>query len=241
LIRESLGPDVTLIGIAGPWLATAGAVDYYRQSNDVETKPPGPSWTFFQSEALGTSARSHAHERLFRSDPDHVIVEAPLSLDEARAVATYVALSGGLWFAGDELTRLPEERLALLEQPDLLAIVSEGRAATPLDLLETVAGKGYAAPIQPYLARLLHVAALSEIATPSVWKLGRPDGSTILGLFNWTDQRAARTFTRADLGLDDRSYRSRDLWSGAESSFPSASLALDQPRHSVTLLELTAD
>jgi len=115
LIRDTLGPDVTIIGIAGPWLATAGAVDYYRQSNDVETRPPGPAWPFFESEALGTSARSYAHETFFRSDPDHVLVDPKLSTDEARAVASYVALCGGLWFSGDVVTELPAERLALLQ------------------------------------------------------------------------------------------------------------------------------
>ncbi len=237
LVRDALGPDVTLIGIAGPWLATAGAVDYYRQSNDVELSGLGPAWPFFESAALGTSARSHSHEIFFRADPDHVIVEPPLTLDEARAVATYVALSGGLWFAGDDLTKLSAERLALLTNPAILAIVTAGHAATPIDLLDTAATKGYVAPIAPYLARLLHVTSLSEIAAPSIWKLARDDGSIVLAVFNWSDERVAGTFVRAQLGLDEHAYVARDLWLGTRAPLTEA-LALDQPRHSVTLLEL---
>ncbi len=239
LVRAALGPDVTLIGIAGPWLATAGAVDYYRQSNDVELSGLGPAWPFFESAALGTSARAHAHGVFFRADPDHVIVEAPLTLDEARAVATYVALSGGLWFAGDDLTKLPTERLTLLTNPQILEIVTASRAATPVDLLDAAATKGYVAPIAPYLARLLHVTSLSEIAPPSIWRLARDDGSIVLAIFNWSDERAARTFTRAQLGLDHRAYTARDLWLATRAPLSEA-LALDQPRHSVTLLVLDA-
>ncbi len=237
LLRDTLGPDVTIIGIAGPWLATAGAVDYYRQSNDVELSGLGPQWPFFESAALGTAARAHVHDVFFRADPDHVIVEPPLSLDEARAVATYVALSGGLWFAGDDLARLPAERLALLTRAEILDIVAEGRAATPLDLLDSAATRAYVAPLAPYLARLLGVASLSEIATPSIWRLERRDGSTVLAIFNWSDDRASRTLSRTQLGLDDRSYAARDLWLGAEATLTDA-LVLDQPRHSVTLLAL---
>ncbi|MBK7974178.1 MAG: alpha-galactosidase [Deltaproteobacteria bacterium] len=240
LIRETLGPDVTIIGIAGPWLASAGALDYYRQSNDVELQFPGPSWPFYEAEALGTSARSHTHERFFRSDPDHVIVEPALNFDEARAVASYVALSGGLWFAGDALTRLPHERLALLTHPDLLAIVQEGRAATPLDLLDAAASKAYTAPIQLYLARLVGVDALSQIETPSLWKLDRPGGTIVLGIFNWEDVRRARAWSRTELTLDDRAYAVREVFGGVESTLPAAGLSLDQPPHSVTLLELSS-
>jgi len=108
----------------------------------------------------------------------------------------------------------------------------------PLDLLDAAARKGYVAPLEPYLARQLHVDSLSEIEVPSVWKLDRDDGSSVLGIFNWTDQSLTRSLSRTQLGLSDQAYRSHDIWSASDADLPGV-LALTQPPHSVTLLAIT--
>ena len=73
------------------------------------------------------------HNRLFYNDPDHVVVRDPLTIDQARVLATNVAMSGGLVLAGDDLTKLPKERMDIIKQ----VMPPFGEAARTVDLFET--------------------------------------------------------------------------------------------------------
>src|SRR5580765_2098402 len=59
------------------------------------------------------------HARWWNNDPDCVIVrdhDTQLTLDEVRAWAAVVALSGGMFFAGDDVSEVEPERLAILSR-----------------------------------------------------------------------------------------------------------------------------
>lgn len=237
LIRDAVGPDATVIGIASPWLATAGAVDFYRQSFDVETSFLGPVAEFFEAAARGTIARAHVHGRWFGNDPDHVIVQPPLPLDEARLNATYAALCGGVYLLGDDVLALGSQRLSIASHPELLAIVREGRAAEPLDLFEARNARVAVEPTLMTLSRFAGVGAYPLREVPSVWRLERPAGGVTLAVFNWSDRPRQRSFPLSALRLSPGSRAARDVWTGAPRTV-SDPLVVDQPARSVTVLQL---
>ena len=238
IVREAVGPETVLLAVAGPWLASIGPVDSYRQSFDVVFENGWPSWPYFEAAARGTSARYFSHGLLFDSDPDHVIVRPPLSMDEARAAASYVALTGGLWLVSEDLASLGPERMALLRHPELLDILREGHSAVPVDLFEEPSLEMILSPMVVDIAEGLGVPIYTGGRTPRLWRLERSDGSVVLGVFNW-DDTAGTTEVRLDrVGLDpNATYRVHEIWKGTVRDV-SGRITLDQPPHSVDLLEI---
>ena len=70
-----------------------------------------------QPDAMRSSAaRAFAHRRWWIQDPDCIVVRPPMSDDEARCWASWVALTTGAAVDSDELGVLPEERLEILRR-----------------------------------------------------------------------------------------------------------------------------
>jgi hypothetical protein len=65
-------------------------------------------------------------EGWFQLDPDVALVGGNLTLEQGRQLVTMVALGGGPFLAGDDLPSLPPERLELLTNPEVLALVGGG-------------------------------------------------------------------------------------------------------------------
>ncbi len=236
IVRDAVGPEIELLAVAGPWLASAGQVDSYRQSFDVVFENGWPSWPYFEAAARGTSARYFSHGVLFDSDPDHVIVRPPLSMNEARAAVSYVALTGGLWLVSEDLASLGRDRMALLRHPEVLDIVRAGRSAVPVDLFEEPSLEMILSPMVVDIAEGLGVPIYTGGRTPRLWKLEMSDDSVVVGVFNW-DDTAGTTEVRLDgVGLNpNATYRVREIWKGTVEEV-SGRITLDQPAHSVDLL-----
>ncbi|HLH70155.1 MAG TPA: alpha-galactosidase [Candidatus Dormibacteraeota bacterium] len=136
-IREGAG-DAYLLACGAPLLPVVGLVEGCRIGADTatplydfETGASRP--TVFGEEVMAVARNTAARHFLhpwFQLDPDVALVGGNLSLSQARQLVTVVALSGGPFLAGDDLNRLPPERLALLTNPEVLALVG-GRPATP--------------------------------------------------------------------------------------------------------------
>ena len=64
-------------------------------------------------------------------------MQPPVSLPAAQASIALSAVSGGMYEIGDDMLILGSEkdRLALVENTDLLNMAKIGRASTPLDLM----------------------------------------------------------------------------------------------------------
>jgi hypothetical protein len=136
-IREGAG-DAQLVASGAPLLPLAGLVDGCRVGPDTATPlydfDTGSSApTIFGDEVLAVArnfaARAMLH-RWFRLDADIALVGGNLTLEQARVLATVAALSGGPFWAGDDLRVLPPERLALLTNPEVLALTG-GLPAQP--------------------------------------------------------------------------------------------------------------
>jgi len=128
-LRQGVGENATILNL-GP-LSSAGVVDETRINQDI-----GASWKIYtdpRNTGRAVPKRYYLHNRLFHIDADHVVVRDPLTIDQARVLATNVAMSGGVVLAGDDLRKLPKNRMDIIKQ----VMPPYGEAARPVDLFET--------------------------------------------------------------------------------------------------------
>ncbi|MGA7892994.1 MAG: PKD domain-containing protein [Candidatus Sulfotelmatobacter sp.] len=226
IIRKTVGDDVLLDKDGSPMLNPVGLVDEGRVSQDT-----GHAFLRSKEAAPGIAARYYMHRNFFIDDPDAFTVsrqlleertiQSPLTLNEAQVSIALAAVSGGMFEIGDDLPTLGSdpERVALVKNPDLLAMAKLGRAASPLDLLT------YA----------------DQDEQPSVFLLREDQRQSILAVFNWTEQPSSHTFTFADLRLP-----AEHLYKLFDSLAPDQPLAMDhetlrlenQLAHSVKLIKI---
>jgi len=226
IIRETVGEDVLLDKDGSPMLNPVGLVDEGRVSQDT-----GHAFLRSKEAAPGIAARYYMHRNFFIDDPDAFTVsrqlleersiEAPLTLSEAQVSIALAAMSGGMFEIGDDLPTLGNdaERVALLKNPDLLAIVKLGRAALPLDLL-TYSEKD---------------------EQPSVFLLRESRRQCILAVFNWAEQASSRSFTASELKLPTGdSFNFFDVFSHDQAlTMDHETISLsNQPPHSVKLIKI---
>jgi alpha-galactosidase len=226
IIREAVGNDVLLDKDGSPMLNPVGVVDEGRISQDT-----GHTFQRSKEAAPGIAARYYMHRNFFVTDPDAFTVsrqlleertiEAPATLNEAQVSIALAAVSGGMFEIGDDLPTLggDPERVALVKNPDLLAMAKLGQAAVPLDLM-TYADKD---------------------EQPSVFLLREDQRQSILAVFNWTEQPSSHTFTISALKLIKG-----HAYNVLNSFAPDQPLVMDQetlrldnqPGHSVKLIKI---
>jgi alpha-galactosidase len=227
-IREAVGNDVLLDKDGCELLNPVGLVDMGRISQDT-----GHTFGATKDAEPGVAARYYMNRNYFISDPDAFTVsrqtvddqswhgdQQPLTLDEAKVSIALTAVSGGMFEIGDDLPTLGEDpdRVALVENRDLIDMARLGKASTPLDLMN------YA----------------SADAQPSLFLLHEDRRQLIVTLFNWTESPRNHTISRAELGLDaNRTYAVRDILTPDDQPRTlGAALELSQPRHSVRMIKI---
>ncbi len=227
IIRDAVGEDVYLDKDGSVMLNPVGYVDFGRISQDT-----GHNFVESRDAAPGIAARYYMNRNFFVADPDALTVssqfvrdqpwpdgQGQLSLDEARVSIALAAVSGGMLEIGDNLPALQgsPERLALLENRDLIDMARLGKASTPIDLMD------YEVSDQQ----------------PSVFYLRESDRQSMLTVFNWAEKPLSRTIHLSDLGLSATSrYSITDALDQKPLNASSGSLSLDQPPHSVRVLKI---
>jgi hypothetical protein len=187
ILREAVGEDVILDKDGSPMLNPVGLVDTGRISQDT-----AHSFEATREAAPGIAARFYMHRNFFVDDPDAFNTcpqqwvdsregKPDLPLAAAEASIALSAVSGGMYEIGDDLPTLGSrsERLALVQNRDLLNMAKLGRASTPIDLLS----------YRP------------EDEQPSVFFLKESPRQSMLTVFNWTTGTRSRILTLAELGL----------------------------------------
>jgi len=187
VIRDAVGDEVILDKDGSPMLNPVGLVDTGRISADT-----GHSFERTRNAASGIAARFYMQRNFFVNDPDAFNVTAThlmeranekssISLGAAQASIALSAVSGGMYEIGDDMLVLGSEkdRLALVENRELLNMSKVGRASTPLDLMT----------YEP------------EDGQPSIFFLREDQRQAILTVFNWTNTVRSHTLRLADLGL----------------------------------------
>src|SRR5262249_33825410 len=129
LIREVVGDDVFIVGCGCPLLGAVGLVDAMRVGPDTSLRwgpyynglpAPGPDGAVAPTTAgaiRNTLGRAWMSPTLWANDPDCLILrdhDTHLDLDEIRALATAVGLTGGMALVSDRMATLAPERLDIL-------------------------------------------------------------------------------------------------------------------------------
>jgi alpha-galactosidase len=187
VIRETVGDEVILDKDGSPMLNPVGIVDTGRISADT-----GHSFLRTKTSAPGVAARFYMNGNYFIDDPDafnitdtylveHSHEHSSHSLATAQASIALSAIAGGNYEIGDDLLVLGSEkdRLALVENRDLINMSKSGRASTPVDLMT----------YEP------------EDGQPSVFILRQSPRQSILTVFNWTEGPRSRSLNLGDLGI----------------------------------------
>lgn len=226
VIRKAVGDDVLLDKDGSPMLNVVGIVNEGRVSQDT-----GHSFNHSLEAAPGIFARYYMNRNFFVNDPDaftvskQVLDEHPnptaLTLNEAEVSIALAALSGGMYEIGDDLPTLgaDADRVALVENADLLQIAKLGRAAVPVDLLS-------------YRA---------EDKQPSVALLNEDKRQSMLAVFNWTDKSRSQSFTLSELKFSaGHPYELYDVLNKNQRiALDGETLRLDsQPGRSVRLIKI---
>jgi alpha-galactosidase len=187
VIRDAVGAAVLLDKDGSPMLNPVGIVDTGRVSADT-----GHSFLRSKTAAPGIAARFYMNGNFFIDDPDafnitdtylveHSGEHSSHSLATAQTSIALSAIAGGMYEIGDDLLVLNSEkdRLALVENRDLLNMAKAGRASTPVDLMTYDPADGQ----------------------PSIFLLRQSPRQSILTVFNWTDQPRSRSLSLKDLGV----------------------------------------
>ena len=226
VIRDTVGDEVILDKDGSPMLNPVGLVDTGRISVDT-----GHSFQRTKNAAPGIAARFYMNRNFFINDPDafnitdKYIVESrnaepSLSLGAAQASIALSAVSGGMYEIGDDMLVLGSEkdRLALVENRELLNMAKMGRAHTPVDLMT----------YQP------------EDEQPSIFFLQESQRQAILTVFNWTNAARSHTLKLTDLGLhaDHRLVATDVLNQDATVAIEGDAVRIENQPHSVKVIKI---
>jgi alpha-galactosidase len=118
--------DSFVLGCNHPIWASFGLIHGSRSSNDITR-----TWDRVKTTAQQNLLRNWQNGRLWWNDPDAVILTGGLTEDEFRFHAAAIYATGGMVLSGDDLTTIPEPRLAMLKK----LVPPIGRAAIFADQL----------------------------------------------------------------------------------------------------------
>jgi alpha-galactosidase len=228
IIRKAVGNRVWLDKDGSAMLNPVGYVDYGRISQDT-----GHTFDAAREAAPGIAARYYMDRNFFVSDPDAFAVSTqtisdqswhesrtPATLNQARASIALAAVAGGMFEIGDNLPSLlhSPERMALLENRDLLDMVYLSRASTPVDLMDYSETDGQ----------------------PSIFFLKESPRQSILTVFNWTDQPRTHSISLSRLGLAPDAHYSMApvLDASARATIASAAVRLTVPGQAVRMFRI---
>jgi hypothetical protein len=189
LVRRAAGNDVYILGcnIAQNMRtlgASVGLVDAMRVGSDI-----GARWSGILSGARMGTRLYFFHNRVWHNDPDCLMLREPLTLDQARAWGSWIAISGQLNIASEWLPGLPDDKFDVLKR----SMPNHGLCGRPVDLFENT------------LAQVWHLTAGSG-----------QQRKDIVGLFNWDDKNPGTIRVELDrLNLpecDSGVYIGFDYW-----------------------------
>lgn len=103
--------DSFLLGCNHPIWPSFGLIHGSRSSNDISR-----DWNTFAHTARENLSRNWQNGQLWWNDPDCAVLTGNLSEDEFHFHATALYATGGMLLSGDDLTRLPPDRLDILKK-----------------------------------------------------------------------------------------------------------------------------
>ncbi|MDO4570865.1 MAG: alpha-galactosidase [Planctomycetia bacterium] len=210
--REGIGPDRVFLACQGHFSGPEPAyADAARIGADIVHPNQPVKWANLLNQAGRTINQIFAHNIVFYADPDTLLVNEALSLEEARLSTTVVALPGQMMFSGDKLAELPAERIRLLQQTLPVCDIH------PMNMY----------PIFKHLP-------VWDLKVARAW--GNYD---VVALFNWSEEEAQIDVDFAELGLDpDEKYLMYEFWTNSFVGAVSKDFATRVPPHAVRLFAI---
>jgi hypothetical protein len=188
-IRAAVGNKAKILACNSVMPSTLGSADAFRIGDDVG------NWDrTFRYGVSSVGPRYFTNGVFWANDPDCLLVREPFTLNQARMWGSLIALSGGIVFISENLAALPQERLEIVKKClPVYANAGEGyRFGRPIDLFERVPATVWHLPVRRGFAS---------------WD--------VVGLFNWSDQPASRSFDLATTGIaPGDSLLAYDFWKG---------------------------
>ena len=208
-LREGIGPDRVFLACQGHFTGPeAQYADAARTGADIVHPNQPVKWSNILQQAGRTLNQIFVNNIVFYSDPDNLLVNGALTLEEARVTTTVVALPGQLTFFGDHLGELAPERMKLLQQT--------------LPVCESRPGALY-----PYFRNL----PIWDL------KIGRAFESwDVIALFNWEEEEQTVGFNLAEVGLDPGAYVAYEFWTNSYMGEFDGQFETAVPAHAVRLL-----
>lgn len=211
--RDGIGPDRVFLACQGHFTgAEAAYADASRTGADIVHPNQPVKWANLMLQARCTINQIFAHNVVFWSDPDCMMIsDKALADEQARVEATIVALPGQQMFAGDKLGELAPRRIKMLQQALPVCDVRPGS-------------------LYPQFGHL------------PVWNLHvrRPFGDWhVVALFNWTDVPAEVGFDWDEIGEpSDRAFACWEFWTETWQGVNRGRFARAVPPRSVRLVAM---
>jgi alpha-galactosidase len=103
--------DSFILGCNHPIWPSAGLIHGSRSSNDIKR-----TWDRIRTTAQQNLLRNWQNGRLWWNDPDAIVLTGELPENELLFHATAIYATGGMLLSGDDLTTIPDARLAMLKK-----------------------------------------------------------------------------------------------------------------------------
>ncbi|MDO4574994.1 MAG: alpha-galactosidase [Planctomycetia bacterium] len=207
-LRAGLGDDAVILA-CGTSVTAPGVLiaDATRIGADIVQPNKPVMWENILRQAQETLKRLYTHNIIAYNDPDTLMVNDAISLEEARVTTTVVSLPGQVTFDGDKLAELPPERIRLIQQALPVCDVHPSELYSIWDRLPV----WNLAVARPFLR----------------WN--------VVAVFNWSDTEKEEGFTFAELGQNpDQEYALYEFWTNTLTT-ASREFRAKLPPHSVRL------
>lgn len=179
-VRKAAGRDCFLLGSWGTCPAAAGILNGCRIGGDVRAE-----WRGVQKALEATLGWYFTHNVMWYADPDVFCVREPLTIDQARAWASLLGLTGQMTLNSDDLPALSSERV------DIIRRVMPTADIAPVDLF----------PRKRPVSRI----ALHIVRPWETWD--------VVGVFNWDAEQRTFRLDLPKLGMDaPDGYLVWDFW-----------------------------
>jgi hypothetical protein len=250
VLRQAMGEEIFFLACGAPLFSAARPMQYdaIRTGADIAYKGIGPSWSFFATQLRQTAARSFLNGLAFEVDPDPPLVRATVedtkfTADEAWSMVVSVLVSGGMFFASDDLSQLGEERLALLKHEVIDQIRSlPDPTAKPIDLLDDpeLPGDRIVDALFDHVQMNASNPGGTSSVQPYAYRWDDGNSGAIAALFAFQPEGKSIDLPLEKLGLDpNASWTVSTLGPGPEASIDSGSLQVQLEGHQAVVLSVT--
>ncbi len=144
--RQAVGPDAVIEACGSPTLPVIGVADALRFGADTAFDGFDLDFALVGWMARALAGRAHLWPLIWL-DADQVQVRAPYSAVEARTGALLTALAGPAYALGDDLTVLPDDRLAIALDPAVLDLAATDAPARAIGVMDEASPEIVGSPI----------------------------------------------------------------------------------------------